>query len=118
MKLPLEVRDIVIVTSNIDDVQDAKYIVNYSSYLSHHEEIIDNAGLMSLRILSAAGVKEVIIAGMDGYTKYERGNYSDEEIDKEYFLAAELKNQLISEELREINKFMCLKFITATHYII
>ena len=118
VRIPSLVKDKVIVTSNISDTSNAEYVVNYASYLSHHEEIIDNAGLMVLRVLASIGVKDVVIAGMDGYEKHESGNYSEREIAEDYFLAAELKNELISEELKDINKYISLEFITPTLYTI
>ena len=73
---------------------------------------------MVLRVLASIGVKDVVIAGMDGYEKHESGNYSEREIAEDYFLAAELKNELISEELKDINKYISLEFITPTLYTI
>lgn len=103
-----------IVTSNVGE--DAKYKVNFSSYISSNPEIIDNSGLMALRLLMAIGVKKVMIAGMDGYSIYQNGDYIDQELEYTFEEGAQRRNELISKELSEINKLMNISFITPTNY--
>lgn len=107
-----------IVTSNIPQEHQAAYRVNYSSYTSQHAEIIDNSGLMALRLLLALGVKEVAIAGMDGYSNAFTSDYLDNTLSHVFEQAAETRNKLISKDLADINKHLRTTFVTPTQYTI
>lgn len=105
-----------IATSNV--AEDAQYKVNYSSYTSSNPEIIDNSGLMALRLLLALGIKSVMVAGMDGYSIYENGDYVDQTLEYSFENGAQRRNDLISKDLSDINKLMAIDFITPTNYTI
>ena len=105
-----------IITSNMKDAPICDYIVNFASYASKYPEIIDNSGLMLLKLLLAAGVKEVFIAGMDGYTEDSETAYFDTSLYYDFSKAARARNALISRELKELSRHMALHFLTPTLY--
>lgn len=105
-----------ITTSNMKNCKQTDFIVNFSSYASKHPEIIDNSGLMLLKLLVAIGVKEVAIAGMDGYSSYQSSNYFDHQLEYDFSKGIEQRNALISEEIRELQKLIKIRFITRTVY--
>ena len=105
-----------ITTSNMKDCEKTDYVVNFSSYASKEAEIIDNSGIMALKLLIALGVKQVYIAGMDGYSGSGEMNYFDDKLEYDFSNVADLRNYLISKEMQEINKRMCLEFLTPTIY--
>ena len=57
-----------IITSNMKEAEQYDFMVNFASYSSDAPEIIDNSGVMALKLLAAAGVRHIRIAGMDGYS--------------------------------------------------
>ncbi len=66
----------IIVTSNISTVSAKnKYIINYSSYLNEEQCISDNAGLMCINLLKKVGVKQIWLAGFDGFSSNLQENY-------------------------------------------
>ena len=93
------------------------YVVNFSSFASKNKEILDNSGLMLLRLLSVLNVKEVLIAGMDGYSpeSFER-NYFSLDWEFDFSKEAEKRNRLISEDLHQIRETLNFRFITPTVY--
>ena len=91
-------------------------MVNFSSYASKTPEIMDNAGLMLLKVLIAIGVKHVSIAGMDGYSAYSGNDYIHQNLVFDFSKEAELRNRVISEEMRELKKQIDITFITPTRY--
>lgn len=105
-----------ITTSNMKECIKTDYVVNFSSYASDKPEIIDNSGLMALRLLAVLGVKEVYIAGMDGYSAYSGGDYFDQNLIYDFSNEADLRNALITAELKRLQGVMKIKFITPTHY--
>ncbi len=105
-----------ITTSNMQNCQHTDYVVNFASFASKNAEIIDNSGLMLLKLLIVAGVKEVAIAGMDGYSTHQDGDYFDQQLEYDFSKQAETRNALISEEIKEIQKVMKLHFVTPTQY--
>jgi 4-hydroxy 2-oxovalerate aldolase len=71
---------------------------------------------MLLKLLADIGIKNVKIAGMDGYLLDRRRNYLDDNLEYDFSKEAEVRNNLISAELTEINKRLALNFITPTCY--
>ncbi|MBQ7275080.1 MAG: aldolase catalytic domain-containing protein [Clostridiales bacterium] len=108
----------IIVTSNIKENQTADYTINYSSYTSEINDIYDNSGLIALRLLTKLSVKEVFIAGMDGYSEEEKGDYYKEGFESYHTSKMFPKNELISKEIQEIQKYLNIFFITPTNYSI
>lgn len=106
-----------ITTSNMKDCEKTDFVVNFSSFSSKKAAIVDNSGVMLLRLLAHIGVKEVFVAGMDGYSPYLGDNYFDNDLEYDYTKEAELRNVLISSEIRDIGQTMSIKFITPTIYI-
>lgn len=105
------------VTSNLRENVHPNLVFNFTSYISQEPDIIDNSGLMLLKILLAADIKQVSIAGMDGYTVHKNGNYYDLRMEEASFTSqASRRNALISNELHTIGKAMQLSFLTPTAY--
>lgn len=108
---------VLIATSNISEASLADYVVNFSSYTSEEEAIVDNAGLMCLRLLYSLGVSDVYIAGMDGYVSEHGDNYLDHESnEKEQFVGAEYRNRLMSDELKKLQRMMKMRWLTPARY--
>ena len=107
-----------ITTSNMKECISTDYVVNFASYASDKPEIIDNSGVMLLRLLVSLGVKDVAIAGMDGYTSGSGTHYYDKNLEYDFSKEAELRDILISQEMKDIKKSMNIRFITPTTYIL
>lgn len=105
-----------ITTSNMKDCAGSDYVVNFSSYASEKAEIIDNSGLMVLRLLAALGIRRVKIAGMDGYSAVCSRDYYNQDLEFDFSAEASSRNALISAEIQEIQTRMELQFLTPTHY--
>lgn len=104
-----------IITSNMKEATQRDFVVNFSSYASKNADIIDNSALMLLKLLNDVGVKEVKIAGMDGYSEASVVYY-DNELNYDFSKEAKKRNKLISDELREIGRHIKLEFVTPTEY--
>lgn len=105
-----------IITSNMKEAEKKDYIVNFASYSLKEPEIMDNSGLMALSLLMALGVKEVLIAGMDGYSPRQDNDYYDEGLQYTFSEGAQLRNKLISQKIADIRNNMNITFITPTEY--
>ena len=105
-----------IVTSNIDEASQKDYIINFATYASKYADIIDNSVLMLLKLLKKLSVKKVYIAGMDGYSEGEYTAYYDNELEYDFTEEAVKRNQLISEELKDLKTYLEMEFVTPTVY--
>lgn len=105
-----------IITSNMKEAKKADFVVNFSSYASDKADIIDNSGVMLLKLLQAIGIKEAAVAGMDGYSPDSGNVYFDKTLEHDFSSQAETRNRLIAGELKDIEKTMKLRFITPTYY--
>ena len=106
----------MIVTSNLDSLNGDEYIVNYSSYLSENNEILDNSGLMAIRLLISLGVLEINIAGMDGFSSDNENNYYIKNLISDHSKDAGLRNSLIKEEIDRLKNNIKIIFITKSLY--
>ena len=116
VKIQGNVKAKCIVSSNMKEAKNYDYKINYSSYISRNETIIDNSALMLLKLLISCGVKRVFIAGMDGYSVSNDDVYYSSDLYYDFSKRAKERNALISAELEEINRHMVLDFITPTVY--
>jgi len=68
-----------IVTSNIPS--DGVYLqTNYAELLNNIEAVQDNAGMMLIKFLIKTCVKEVLLAGFDGYSHDPSQNYAEQQM--------------------------------------
>lgn len=107
----------VIATSNLkEDFSEETCIINYSSYLGEGSEA-DNAGVMLIHLLTKIGVKEILLAGFDGFEVDVSANYFVDSfkrnIERE---SARKKNELVSMQLRSALKDIRYQVITPTMY--
>ena len=108
-----------ILTSNIHFKEsDCNCIyVDYDSYTNDDKAISDNAGLMLLKLLEICGVKEVFLAGFDGFTDSDHENYYCEELNLITDETETYENQeRIKKKINEFSSNMGIKFLTPSLY--
>ena len=103
-----------IITSNID-AEDVYLRIPYKELLNNHDYVSDNGGLMLIRFLINLGVKDIWIAGMDGYSTATANNYAKEKMEvhvqKEVL---KLKNTGMHDVLIEYMQEVPIRFVTET----
>lgn len=106
-----------IVTSNI--ISDKVYLqTKYRDLLNDVETVRDNAGLMAIKLLIMYGVKEIMLAGFDGYSHNTKENYINSQmefINKNVILDA--MNFGMSKVLCELSKIVKISFLTEQKYV-
>ena len=105
-----------IITSNMKEATNKDYVVNYASYSMKNPDIIDNSGLMLIKLLISCGVKAVKIAGMDGYSTYYGNNYMNSNLEYDFSKQAKKRNELISCEFKTLSTLISIEFLTPTQY--
>ncbi len=105
----------IIATSNIKNItQDTHLVFNYTSYLSNYECIVDNGGIILLKILRAADIHEIYVAGMDGYAHIPL------DVTQETYISSKITinqiNESMSSEISELKKDISITFITDSKY--
>ena len=107
-----------IVTSNIP--ADNVYLqTNYFDLLLPIEAVQDNAGLMAIKFFMELGVKEIYLAGFDGYSHDVKQNYAlrqMELITKNAVIDA--MNEGMIEILRECKKNIRISWLTEQKKVI
>ncbi len=105
----------LITTSNLDDVGSIR--VNYSNLIDKKREESDNSGMMCLRLLKKCGVKQLYLAGFDGFDIRNTLNYVDDKhvlnIEKQ---AYSNKTEHIKQHIEQLKKHMKIQFITPSLY--
>lgn len=106
----------LILTSNIS-AEEYFLKINYSELLSEENMVRDNAGLMAIRFLCQNQIKEIALAGYDGYQYEDWLNYVDREMKIDSI--GEKKHELntfIKAELEKLEDKVELKYLTPTIY--
>ena len=107
----------LIASSNVkNNNRDFDYVLNYSSLIDEKAEFPDNSMCMIIRALIKCGIKDIALAGFDGYTP-ENVNYFD--VDKAYaFLydKAEGLNNYARNFFKSISDMVKISFLTPTEY--
>ncbi len=107
-----------IVTSNIP--ADNVYLqTNYRDLLNETDMVRDNAGLMLVKYLINLGVKNIYLAGLDGYSHDREDNYAD---NKMAFIThnavLDTMNNGIAEVLEQYSKEVSIRFLTQPKHIL
>lgn len=116
--LPSDKREKCIVTSNIS--ADQVYAqTDYQSLLNDTEMVRDNAGLMLIRFLvDAAGVKDITLAGFDGYTAQKTDDCPDRAVQAVVNNAiAAARNQGMNEVLARYAGEIPIYFLTEEKHL-
>lgn len=106
-----------IVTSNIT-AEGVYYRAEYGSLVFPEEAVRDNAGLMAIRFLGRLGVKEIYLAGFDGYSHDTEENYGNSSMTftlSRRFLEA--SNMYMNKVLKRLSEEVPVHFLTRPAYL-
>lgn len=84
----------VIVSSNVKSDNQTDCIINYHSLINRGYKYFENSTIMLLNLLKRLGVKQISLAGFDGFESEKKTNYSDESF----------QNSRHKDEFDELNK--------------
>ncbi len=106
-------------TSNLhNNASHEALVINYSSYLMGNDEVSDNPTLMLLNLLSTLGVREVAIAGFDGFSANPEDNYFSVGLSLGSKLSHKIeRNRQITLALKDLKKKITLSFLTPSLYV-
>ena len=108
----------IIATSNITPAGEPfDYVVRYDGLISESGEIWDNALVIFINLLRGYGIKEITLAGFDGFEGSVEKNY----IGKEFDLSKDMNylsavNRLLTEKISEYRSEMDIMFLTPSKY--
>lgn len=109
----------LITTSNIiGSSRKIEYIINYANLLVDGDIniISDNATLMFFKLLKKCNIKNVAVAGFDGFKCFSSENYVNNYLSYNTNTNVELQNKLIREALQKFRKEMEISLITKSYY--
>ncbi|MCR5526995.1 MAG: aldolase catalytic domain-containing protein [Lachnospiraceae bacterium] len=108
----------VIATSNVTPAKGSfDYSVDYSGLVDMNFEIPDNSLPMLLRLLEKAGVKNISLAGFDGYEAKSGVNYRDAGMEYEFVADYAVKlNDYTAGVIKELGKKIDIEFVTRSKY--
>jgi 4-hydroxy 2-oxovalerate aldolase len=108
----------LIATSNIINGDIDGYVVNYSDLLNNIEAVKDNASMMLIALLIDLGVKNVKLAGLDGYSHNLYENFAERDM---AFIKSnsvmDAMNIGMEKLLREFSGIINIEFVTTPKYV-
>ena len=103
----------ILVTSNIKAENVTTF--NYGSYLNN-SDMADNSALMLLKILIKAGIKKVVFAGMDGFSKGNDNYFDTAMINNAKLGEFDKRNEVMYKMLQSLAKSINMTFLTPSLY--
>lgn len=108
----------LIITSNINTFDQGEFKLAYAKLLNNTDPVQDNSILLLLKFIATAGVKEVAIAGLDGYSTDMDQNYVSPQMTFVFDKAAiSKKNSGIEVVLKDLAQLMPIHPITTPRNI-
>ena len=106
----------LIVSSNIENIPQQAKIINFSSYLNN-SKMFDNVALMLFKLSIKIGIKNVSIAGLDGFSNIPTENYVNNDlINNAKVNEFDERNEIMTNELNDMQDKININFITKTIY--
>lgn len=107
----------VILTSNLPNIVQGGMYVDYSALCAKEGEERDNSGVMLIRLMQKLGVKQVYLAGYDGFGRGFGDNYFDKKmVNSVNPEDAERKNAFIARQIKEIMQGVEIVTLTPSKY--
>ena len=104
-------------TSNLHKILPDTIQINYASYLSENPVVCDNPTLMLLNLLVSMGIREVAVAGFDGFSPNPEDNYFAQGLSMGSSIASKVeKNQLVAEQVAKLQRKIKMIFLTESIY--
>ena len=108
----------IVATSNVTSMKDEfAYNLNYGSLLDYEASIVDNSLLMLLKVLKRVNVKEIYLAGFDGYIGDGVDNYIEKNM--EYIFTQEQADEInfyVKKVINDYKKSIPIYFVTDSLY--
>lgn len=109
----------VIVPSNVSqESKDNVLVVNYSSWIDIDERTHDSSSVIALNLLKSCGVKDILLAGFDGFSVNINENYYDPNLRHPVTLEQqERRNQYYKGLISRMRTYgINIQFITSSRY--
>ncbi len=103
----------LLITSNIK--AEGVPVLNYASYLNN-SEMYDNAALMLMVLLIKIGVRDIWLAGMDGFSTAAQDYADSDMINKAKLDWFDKRNSIMKEMLQKYSRQVQIHFITPSLY--
>jgi 4-hydroxy 2-oxovalerate aldolase len=108
----------IIATSNVTKAA-GKFDINldYESLIDRDAVFIDNSFIMALKVMIKSGVKQISLAGFDGYSLDKESDYFSSKMEYEFSkrMGQEI-NAYVDKTLAKMKSELDIKFITPTLY--
>lgn len=109
-----------ILSSNIDQREPEDYIVDYYKVIEEGNKYFDNSTIMAMNLLKRLGIKELYIAGLDGFDSNGRNFVDDSFYNDRYIGEFDEMNQGLQELLTSFNDHnknnIKVEFITESRF--
>jgi 4-hydroxy 2-oxovalerate aldolase len=108
----------IVATSNVTKSTDSfDYMLDYESLIDRDAVFMDNSFIMLLKVLIKLGVKDVALAGFDGYSHDRETNYYSTKMEYQFAKQkGEEINKYVNKMLESFRKDIHINFITDTVY--
>ncbi|MBR1892206.1 MAG: aldolase catalytic domain-containing protein [Lachnospiraceae bacterium] len=108
----------VIATSNVTPASgEFDFSCDYAGLIDMSFEIPDNSLPMLLRLFKKVGVKDVALAGFDGYKAEKGANYMNSDMEYEFVKDYAVKlNDYTANVIRDLSGEIAIEFVTRSKY--
>ncbi len=110
-------KNILVSSSIVEKECNDMNIVNYRKWINFEKGAHDSSGIMILNLLRACGVKEILLAGFDGFSANINDNYFDVTMRRPVTVEdAENRNKYFKHFIMDMEKSVDIKYLTESIY--
>lgn len=108
----------IITTSGVcESESDNVHIIDYEKWVTVENGVNDSSGIVALKLVSACGASEIILAGFDGFSVDINQNYYDKTMRRPVTEEqATQRNAYFRDYVKKLRKKTSIKFITKSLY--
>ncbi len=113
-----EGRKIITTTSITDEASMDNYLVlDYEKWVTVENGIQDSSGIIALKLMSACGAKEILLAGFDGFSADINANYFDKNMRRPVSdIEAKNRNAYFKAYVTKLRNSTSVRFLTDSLY--
>ncbi|MBQ8896615.1 MAG: aldolase catalytic domain-containing protein [Clostridia bacterium] len=108
----------IIATSGIAATpSDRVYVIDYEKWITLENGVNDSSGIVALKLMTACGASELVLAGFDGFSVDINTNYYDKTMRRPVSEEqARLRNEYFKEYVRRLRATLPVTFLTQSLY--
>lgn len=108
---------VITTTALVENIDQGFYVIDYQKWVSIEGETQDSSGVLALKLFTACGAEEILLAGFDGFSTNMNLNYYDKTMRRPVSEEqAEKRNAYFHDLVSRLRNRVKISFVTRSLY--